>query len=73
MTGSVDDFSKGIPEALRTLVVVPSMLYALEIFVGIIQAYVFAMLALVFMSQATVGHGGEDHGDEHHEAAAPAH
>lgn len=54
-----------------TAVVVPSMLYALEIFVGVIQAYVFAMLALVFMSQATVGHGGDDHG-EHHEAA-PAH
>jgi F-type H+-transporting ATPase subunit a len=54
-----------------TAVVVPSMLYALEIFVGIIQAYVFAMLALVFMSQATVGH----HGDEHIEnaEAAPAH
>jgi len=45
--------------------VVPSMLYALEIFVGIIQAYVFAMLALVFMSQATVSHHGDDHGDEH--------
>ncbi len=42
-----------------TAVVVPSMLYALEIFVGIIQAYVFAMLALVFMSQATVSHSGE--------------
>jgi F-type H+-transporting ATPase subunit a len=48
-----------------TAVVVPSMLYALEIFVGIIQAYVFAMLALVFMSQATVSHHGDDHGDEH--------
>jgi len=55
-----------------TAVVVPSFLYALEIFVGIIQAYVFAMLALVFMSQATVSHhGDEDHGE--HPAAAPAH
>jgi len=49
-----------------TAVIVPSMLYALEIFVGIIQAYVFSMLALVFMSQATVSH----HGDEHAEHAA---
>jgi F-type H+-transporting ATPase subunit a len=60
-----------------TAVVVPSMLYALEIFVGIIQAYVFGMLALVFMAQATVSHHGDDHGDEHggeHAAeAAPAH
>jgi F-type H+-transporting ATPase subunit a len=55
-----------------TAVIVPSMLYALEIFVGIIQAYVFAMLALVFMSQATVSHHGDDHGDGEH-APAPAH
>lgn len=53
-----------------TAVVVPSMLYALEIFVGAIQAYVFAMLALVFMSQATVSHHGDDHGDHPAEAAA---
>lgn len=46
-----------------TAVVVPGALYGLETFVGAIQAYVFAMLALVFMSQATVGHGG---GEEHH-------
>lgn len=44
-----------------TAVVVPSALFGLETFVGAIQAYVFSMLALVFMSQATIGHGGEDH------------
>jgi F-type H+-transporting ATPase subunit a len=55
-----------------TAVVVPSFLYALEIFVGIIQAYVFAMLALVFMSQATVSHHGDDHGEGEH-GEAPAH
>jgi F-type H+-transporting ATPase subunit a len=44
-----------------TAVVVPGALYGLETFVGVIQAYVFSMLALVFMSQATVGHGGEEH------------
>ncbi len=48
-----------------TAIIIPSALYVLEIFVGIIQAYVFAMLALVFMSQATVSHHGDDHGDEH--------
>lgn len=53
-----------------TAVVVPSMLYALEIFVGLIQAYVFSMLALVFMSQATVSHHGDDHGGEHGAEAA---
>jgi F-type H+-transporting ATPase subunit a len=46
-----------------TAVVIPGALYGLETFVGVIQAYVFSMLALVFMSQATVGHG---HGDDHH-------
>jgi F-type H+-transporting ATPase subunit a len=60
-----------------TAIVVPSMLYALEIFVGIIQAYVFAMLALVFISQATVSHHAEDHAEEHgaveqNPGAAPA-
>ncbi len=46
-----------------TAVVVPTGLFLLEVFVGAIQAYVFAMLTLVFISQATVGHGG---GEEHH-------
>jgi F-type H+-transporting ATPase subunit a len=44
-----------------TAVIVPTGLYLLEVFVGLIQAYVFAMLSLVFMSQATMGHGGEEH------------
>lgn len=37
----------------------------LEFFVGLIQAIVFGMLTMVFMSQATVGHG-DDHAEEHH-------
>jgi len=43
------------------LVSVPFM--GLELFVGLMQAFVFAMLTLVFMSMATVGHGSE--GEEH--------
>lgn len=38
--------------------------YGLEFFVGAIQAVVFAMLTLTFMSQATQGHGHE--AEEHH-------
>ncbi len=49
-----------------TAVAVPSMLYGLEAFVGVIQAYVFSMLALTFMSQATVGHGGDEHAEGTH-------
>ncbi|MEK7278491.1 MAG: F0F1 ATP synthase subunit A [Chloroflexota bacterium] len=47
-----------------TVVVLPAGLYIFEVLVAAIQAYIFAMLSLVFMSQATVGH----HGDEHTEA-----
>jgi len=35
----------------------------LEFFVGLIQAVVFGMLTMVFMSQATAGHAGHD--EEH--------
>lgn len=40
-----------------------SVFLMLEFFVGLIQAIVFGMLTMVFMSQATQGHG------EHHEEA----
>jgi F-type H+-transporting ATPase subunit a len=55
-----------------TAIIVPSMLYGLEFFVGIIQAYVFAMLTLTFMSQAVVSHHGDDHGDHAEHAAEGA-
>jgi F-type H+-transporting ATPase subunit a len=38
----------------------------LEFFVGLIQAVVFGMLTMVFMSQATISHHGDEHGEEHH-------
>ncbi len=41
-----------------------SMFYLLEFFIGLIQAIVFGMLTMVFMSQATQGHG--EHHDEAH-------
>jgi F-type H+-transporting ATPase subunit a len=42
-------------------VVAPMPFYGMEIFVGFIQALVFAMLSLVLFNIATVGHGGEHH------------
>ena len=39
--------------------------YALEVFVGVIQAFVFAMLTLVFGALAVASH--DDHDDEHDE------
>ncbi len=44
--------------------VIPAMLYLFELFVGVIQAFVFGMLTMVFMAQATQGHG-EEHAETH--------
>lgn len=51
--------------AQPTIFFVPGLLLGLELFVGIIQAYVFSTLALTFMSQATVSHHGDDHAEAH--------
>ncbi|MBP9700286.1 F0F1 ATP synthase subunit A [Candidatus Woesebacteria bacterium] len=42
-------------------VVIPMPFYGLELFVGMIQGVVFAMLSLVFFNLATIGHGEEEH------------
>jgi F-type H+-transporting ATPase subunit a len=39
----------------------PAVFYGLELFVGAIQAFVFAMLFLVFSASAMAGHGGDHH------------
>jgi F-type H+-transporting ATPase subunit a len=39
----------------------PFPFYALELFIGFIQAFVFAILTLVFMTIATTAHGAEEH------------
>ncbi len=41
----------------------PVPFYALEVFVGFVQALVFMMLALVFFQMSTISHGSHD---EHH-------
>jgi F-type H+-transporting ATPase subunit a len=43
--------------------ILPAMIMMFELFVGVIQAFVFGMLTMVFMAQATQGHGGEDHAE----------
>jgi F-type H+-transporting ATPase subunit a len=46
--------------------------YGLELFVGVIQAFIFAMLTLVFGVMAVTAHGDhEAHQEEGHAAAAP--
>ena len=43
--------------------IVPLPFYGLEVFVGFMQAFVFAILTLIFMSMAVVGHGPDS---DHH-------
>lgn len=42
----------------------PSMVMMFEFFIGLIQAVVFGMLTMVFMSMATMKHGGEEETEE---------
>ena len=44
----------------------------LEVLVGLIQAFVFSMLTLIFLTLGTTGHGGEEHhAEEAHGHAQP--
>jgi F-type H+-transporting ATPase subunit a len=43
----------------------PIPFYFLEIFVGFIQAFVFAFLTLMFFTLGTTAHGAEDHQEAH--------
>ena len=54
---------------LGRISILPSMIMMFELFVGIIQAFVFGMLTMVFMAQATQGHGHEEEHEEAHAAA----
>lgn len=46
----------------------PLPFYGLELFVAFMQAFIFSVLTLVFMSLATLAHGGHDEGHGHAEA-----
>lgn len=51
-----------------------NVFYGLELFVGLIQGFVFAMLTLVFAVIAVTGHGDhEEHGDAQHGEGADEH
>jgi F-type H+-transporting ATPase subunit a len=51
---------------LGKISILPAMIMMFELFVGVIQAFVFGMLTMVFMAQATQGHG-EEHAEAHTE------
>lgn len=42
-------------------VFIPSFVYMFEVFMALIQAFVFGMLTMVFMAQATRGHDSKEH------------
>jgi F-type H+-transporting ATPase subunit a len=48
-----------IPSLVPWVVVLPFM--GLEIFVGVVQALIFALLTLAFITMATIPHGGSEH------------
>ena len=54
---------------------VPLVFFLLEVLIGLIQALVFALLTLSFISVAMVGHGGHEEGEDggHDEHTAGAH
>jgi F-type H+-transporting ATPase subunit a len=49
---------------LGKFTILTSMLYLFELFVAVIQAFVFGMLTMVFMAQATQSHS-EEHAEAH--------
>ena len=51
---------------LGRITIVSSMIYFFELIIGIIQAFVFGMLTMVFMAMATQGHAHEEEQAEAH-------
>ena len=55
-----------VASMLGFISILPAMIMMFELFVGLIKAFVFGMLTMVFMAQATQGHGHEEeHSDAH--------
>ena len=52
-----------VASLLGKISILPSMIFMFELFVGVIQAFVFGMLTMVFMAMATQGHGDEEHAE----------
>ena len=45
--------------------VIPAIFYGLEMFFGLIQALIFSLLTLIYISLAVAGHGGHEEHREH--------
>jgi F-type H+-transporting ATPase subunit a len=53
--------------------ILPLPFYGLELFVAFMQAFIFSVLTLVFMSIATISHGGHDEHEAHEGAEVAGH
>ena len=53
--------------------ILPLPFYFLEVFVALIQAIIFSVLTLIFMSLAVQAHGGHDEHAEHTETTDVVH
>ena len=62
-----------VSSLLGKISILPSMIMMFELFVGVIQAFVFGMLTMVFMAQATQGHGHEEEHEETHAEPVEVH
>jgi len=58
-----------VSSLLGMISIVPAMIFMFELFIGLIQAFVFGILTMVFMVMVTSSHGGE----EEHAADSSAH
>jgi F-type H+-transporting ATPase subunit a len=66
-------FAGGILLAVMSFLVsliIPSIFVGLEVIVTTIQAFVFAVLTIVFSAQAMEGHHSDDHDEDHHHDVA---
>ena len=52
-----------VASLLGNVSILAAMIMMFELFVGLIQAFVFGMLTMVFMAMATQGHGDEEHAE----------
>jgi len=61
-------FAGGVLLVVMTFLVggiIPSVFYFLELFAGLIQAYVFSVLTVIYASQAVTSHHEAEHEAEH--------
>jgi F-type H+-transporting ATPase subunit a len=65
-------FALGSPLVAVGSVPMALAIFALELFVAFVQAYIFTMLSSLFIGAGLVHHGHDEHGHDEHAQVAPA-